>query len=115
MVLFSVRASRNGGATRGSQNGSARAPAHGSVTQSMPMMPVLPAGAPGAVSGPTTNLNIGMDYWGAPAIAPMRGKVHNTPGVLVSPGQSIPSELRLQVLSLFFSFLLCDVFFVDFF
>ncbi|CAA6667034.1 unnamed protein product [Spirodela intermedia] len=92
-----VRASRNGGTTRGSQNGSARAPAHGPVTQPMPMMPVLPAGGPGAVSGPTTNLNIGMDYWGSPAIAPMRGKVHNAPGgVLVSPGQSVPSELRLQ-------------------
>ena len=28
-------------------------------------MPISVAGAAGVVPGPTTNLNIGMDYWGA--------------------------------------------------
>ncbi|XP_028754686.1 bZIP transcription factor 16 [Neltuma alba] len=44
-------------------------------------MPISLAGAPGAVPGPTTNLNIGMDYWGAPtssATPVLHGKVPST-------------------------------------
>ncbi|KAI9111715.1 hypothetical protein K1719_017405 [Acacia pycnantha] len=43
-------------------------------------MPISVAGAPGAVPGPTTNLNIGMDYWGAPTstIPGLHGKVPST-------------------------------------
>ncbi|XP_052728005.1 bZIP transcription factor 16 isoform X3 [Vigna angularis] len=55
-----------------SQNGSS-APQNGVhsrpqtlVNQTMPAIPISTASAPGAIPGPTTNLNIGMDYWGTP-------------------------------------------------
>lgn len=79
----------------GTQNG-------GSNTQAMAVIPLAAAGAPGVVPGPTTNLNIGMDYWGASSAIPaMRGKVPSTPvaGGLVAPGSrdSVQSQLWLQV------------------
>uniref|UniRef100_A0A1D1YAU4 Transcription factor HBP-1a n=1 Tax=Anthurium amnicola TaxID=1678845 RepID=A0A1D1YAU4_9ARAE len=96
-----AEASQNGSAARSSQNVAAHATSQGPVTQPMSMMPMLPAAAPGGVTGPTTNLNIGMEYWSAPTlsqIAPVRGKVHNAPvgGVLVPSGQNIPPDLWLQ-------------------
>lgn len=69
----------------------------------MGMVPITAAGAPGAVTGPATNLNIGMDYWGAPssAMPAIRGKVPATPvaGGLVTPGSrdGAQSQLWLQV------------------
>jgi plant G-box-binding factor len=71
--LFTGDASQNGNSVHGPQNGG---PAI--VNQAMAMVPISGAGAaPLAVAGPTTNLNIGMDYWAAPnssAIPAMRGK-----------------------------------------
>jgi len=73
----------------------------------MPIMPMPAAGAPAGVGGPTTALNIGMDYWGAPtplSIPPAHGKVPATtvagavlPGGLAGSRENMPSELWLQV------------------
>uniref|UniRef100_A0A1D1XR61 Transcription factor HBP-1a n=1 Tax=Anthurium amnicola TaxID=1678845 RepID=A0A1D1XR61_9ARAE len=96
---FEAGASQNGSVTCGSQNGVARTPSQG-TTQPMSMVPMAPAATSGGVVGPTTNLNIGMEYWGVPSpsqIAPVRGKVPNASiGGLVPSGQNIPSELWLQ-------------------
>ncbi|XP_042417093.1 bZIP transcription factor 16-like isoform X4 [Zingiber officinale] len=80
-------------------------PSHTTSYPTMPLMPLLATGVPGAVPGPTTNLNIGMDYWVAPvssAIAPT-GKISATavtgstiPGTLVGVSGKVPSELWLQ-------------------
>ncbi|KAI4369911.1 hypothetical protein MLD38_018305 [Melastoma candidum] len=70
--------SQNGSAEHGHQNGGSSTP-QGTTNQSMA---VLPFPATGGVTGPATNLNIGMDYWGTPAapvIPAMRGKVPVTP------------------------------------
>ncbi|RRT37614.1 hypothetical protein B296_00053836 [Ensete ventricosum] len=66
---------------------------------------MLPAGVPGVVAGPTTNLSIGMDYWVAPttAIPPEHGKVlaaaatgAMVSGPLVGASEKVPSEIWLQ-------------------
>lgn len=98
------------------QNGGPNTP-HTMVNQTMPIMSMTPAGAPGVVPGPATNLNIGMDYWGTPAastIPTLRGKVPSTPvaGGIVTAGSrdSVQSQLWLQVnwfLSLFHFINLC--------
>lgn len=85
----------------------------------MGMVPI-PAPAVGAVSGvpgPTTNLNIGMDYWGAApssGMPGMRGKVSATPvaGGVVATGSrdNMQSQLWIQV-SLSLSFVPNIVFF----
>ncbi|XP_052171378.1 bZIP transcription factor 16-like isoform X2 [Diospyros lotus] len=72
----SFEGSRSGGAMHGSQNGGPNTPAT-MVSQTPAIVPMSAAGAP----GPTTNLNIGMDYWGAAtssALPALRGKA--TPG-----------------------------------
>ena len=95
--------SQNGGSAHGAQNGG-----HGATStimnQAMAVMPISAASASGALPGPTTNLNIGMDYWGAPASsnAPaIRGKVPSTPvaGGVVSTGSRdvVQSQIWLQV------------------
>ena len=79
----------------GTQNG-------GSNTQAMTVIPLAAAGAPGVIPGPTTNLNIGMDYWGASSAIPaMHGKVPSTrvAGGLVGSRDSVQSQLWLQVSS----------------
>lgn len=65
----------------------------------MSIMPMPAAGALSGVSGPSTNLHIGMDYLGTSSsysVPPVRGKVPATvvAGALV-PGSS--SELWVQV------------------
>ncbi|KAL8107657.1 bZIP transcription factor 16-like isoform X1 [Apium graveolens] len=48
------------------------------VNQPLSIVPISTAGTPGILPGPTTNLNIGMDYWGgatSAAIPAMRGQV----------------------------------------
>lgn len=85
------------------------------LNQTMAVVP-MPAGA---AVGPTTNLNIGMDYWGAPTSG-MRGKVPAaTPPVaagIVTAGSrdSSQSQLWLQVeffdLYLFTNLFLCILF-----
>lgn len=102
-----AEASQNDTTARGSQNGVSRAPAQATASQTIPIMPMPVAGVPGVVAGPTTNLNIGMDYWNAsnpPPIPPVRGKVPaaTVAGAMVSGGlvgsrENIPSELWIQV------------------
>ncbi|XAR54763.1 hypothetical protein NMG60_11030050 [Bertholletia excelsa] len=88
-----AEASRNGGLVHGSQNGGPHTP---------PAMVNLMPGAPGSV-GPTTNLNIGMDYWGAApssALPSLHGKAAPAPvaGGIVTAGSrdSMQSQLWLQ-------------------
>lgn len=79
------------------------------ANQAMPMVPI-PSQAVGAVSGvpgPTTNLNIGMDYWGAAQSSTMPamrgGKVPATPGIPATGSRdNMQSQLWIQVsLSIF--------------
>lgn len=69
----------------------------------MSIIPISASGAPGAVPGPATNLNIGMDYWGTPTpsnIPAMRGKVPSTvAGGMVTGGSrdNLQSQPWLQV------------------
>ncbi|XP_068468970.1 bZIP transcription factor 16 isoform X2 [Phaseolus vulgaris] len=63
---FEDEPSQNGTSAYTSQNGGISTPAT-VVNQNVPIIPISAGGAPGAVPGPTTNLNIGMDYWGTPA------------------------------------------------
>ncbi|XP_077247316.1 bZIP transcription factor 1-B-like isoform X2 [Tasmannia lanceolata] len=72
----------NGNTVRGSQNGVAYSSRRTMLNQPMAIMPMTPAGTPGGVAGPTTNLNIGMDYWGAPYPFPLpmlREKIPHEP------------------------------------
>lgn len=58
------------------QNGALNTP-HTVVNQTMSVVPMSVAGPLTTVPGPTTNLNIGMDYWGTPTsstIPAMHGK-----------------------------------------
>lgn len=67
------------------------------LSHQIAMVP-LPATPPGSIAGPTTNLNIGIDYWGTPSSSPipMHGKIPATAvGGAVVPGA--PSDLWLQV------------------
>lgn len=87
----------------GPQNGGPNTP-HSMVNQTMAIIPITAAGAPGAVPGPATNLNIGMDYWGTPAAPNMpalRGKVPSSQvaGGIVTAGSrdGVQSQLWLQV------------------
>ena len=105
-VSITGEASQNGSTAHGPQNGGPNAP-HAMVNAAMPVVPISTAGASTAVPGPTTNLHIGMDYWGTPAsstIPSIRGKVPSTPvaGGIVTPASrdSAQSQLWLQVHSL---------------
>ncbi|CAK9173458.1 unnamed protein product [Ilex paraguariensis] len=100
---FEAEASQNGNAVHGSQNGGPNTP-HSMVNQGMSFMPISAAGVQAGVPGPTTNLNIGMDYWGAATsstIPAMRGKVLSAPvaGGMVPAGsrESVQSQLWIQV------------------
>ncbi|XP_028095979.1 bZIP transcription factor 16-like isoform X2 [Camellia sinensis] len=92
----SLEASQNGGAMHGSQNGGPNA------HQTMAVMPMSAAGAPGAIPGPTTNLNIGMDYWGAATSSThpaLRGKTPPAPvagGMVTAGSRDIQSQLWIQ-------------------
>lgn len=95
--------SQNGNSVHGPHNGGPNNP-HSMVNQTMAIIPITAAGAPGAVPGPATNLNIGMDYWGTPAastIPALRGKVPSTQvaGGIVTAGSrdNVQSQLWLQV------------------
>ncbi|KAG6538201.1 hypothetical protein ZIOFF_003313 [Zingiber officinale] len=83
--------------TGGSQNGVSQTPSQAMLSHPMAMVP-LPATPPGSITGPTTNLNIGIDYWSTPSSSPipMHGKIPATAvGGAVVPGA--PSDLWLQV------------------
>ncbi|PKI45382.1 hypothetical protein CRG98_034187 [Punica granatum] len=94
-------ASQNGNSAHGPQNGGSSAP-HAMVNPSMPLVPITAAAPPGGVPGPTTNLNIGMDYWGAPASSPipaLRGKVPSAPvagGIVTAGSRDNQSQMWLQ-------------------
>ncbi|XP_022756749.1 bZIP transcription factor 16-like isoform X2 [Durio zibethinus] len=95
-------ASQNGSTAHGPQNGGPNAP-HAMVNAAIPIVPMSTAGAATAVPGPTTNLHIGMDYWGTPAsstIPAIRGQVPSTPvaGGMVTPASrdSVQPQLWLQ-------------------
>ncbi|KMZ67355.1 G-box-binding factor [Zostera marina] len=100
-----VDQTQNGGAARISQNGVSRAHSQPILNQPMSVIPVQTAGAH-AVSGPTTSLNIGRDYWGAhnqPPMASVRGEIAGAPGVgtmvpscVTGPRENIPSDLWMQ-------------------
>ncbi|KAJ8774048.1 hypothetical protein K2173_009479 [Erythroxylum novogranatense] len=94
-------ASENGGSAQGAQNGGQ---GNAVVNQPVSILPISATGAPGAIPGPATNLNIGMDYWGAPNSSTgtaIHGKVSSTPiaGAIVTTGSrdSVQSQLWLQV------------------
>ncbi|KAL7164800.1 hypothetical protein ACSBR2_040658 [Camellia fascicularis] len=92
----SLEASQNGGAMHGSQNGGPN------THQTMAVMPMSAAGAPGAIPGPTTNLNIGMDYWGSATSSThpaLRGKTPPAPvagGMVTAGSRDIQSQLWIQ-------------------
>ncbi|KAJ8754408.1 hypothetical protein K2173_002859 [Erythroxylum novogranatense] len=94
-------ASQNGGSAHGSQNGGQ---GNSIINQPTSIVPISATGAPAGLPGPATNLNIGMDYWGAPtssAIPALHGKVSSTApvaGALVTPGSrdTVQSQLWLQ-------------------
>ncbi|KAI5419060.1 bZIP transcription factor 16 isoform X2 [Lathyrus oleraceus] len=74
---FEDEPSQNGSSAHAPQNGVLNTP-HTVVNQTMSVVPMSVAGPLAAVPGPTTNLNIGMDYWGTPTsstIPAMHGKV----------------------------------------
>ncbi|KAL6533618.1 hypothetical protein OROHE_013451 [Orobanche hederae] len=98
----SQNGSQNGSSGHSSQNGG-RNSSHTMVNQMTSMVPISAIGAVSGVPGPTTNLNIGMDYWGAApssAIPGMRGKVSANPvaGGMVTTGSrdNIQSQLWIQ-------------------
>ncbi|XP_077236178.1 bZIP transcription factor 1-B-like isoform X2 [Tasmannia lanceolata] len=84
------------GGAEAAQNGVTRAPPiQTMVNQTMSMMAISPNGA----TGPTTNLNIGMDFWGGPAPSSTRGKVPVgaiVPANLMGLRDGVPSDLWLQ-------------------
>ncbi|XP_057521038.1 bZIP transcription factor 16-like isoform X2 [Amaranthus tricolor] len=89
--------SQSGNPAHVTQNGVLNVP-HSMVNHAMAMVPMTAPGAPAAVPGPATNLNIGMDYWGTPAsstIPAMRGKAPSAPGI-VPTGSRDQSPLWLQ-------------------
>ena len=81
-------------------------------------MPMSTHGAAGGMTGPATNLNIGMDYWGGPTASPMpllSGKVPAiSPRGAVIPtglvGPRDPSEHWVHVyIYIFFQLKSCEV------
>jgi plant G-box-binding factor len=67
--------SQNGNSVHAPQNGALNTPP--TVNQTMSVVPMSVTGPLTTVPGPTTNLNIGMEYWGTPTsstIPAMHGK-----------------------------------------
>ncbi|GKV10615.1 hypothetical protein SLEP1_g21956 [Rubroshorea leprosula] len=94
-------ASQNGSSARGPQNGGPNNTSHTIVNQTMSVVPISSVGGVAAIPGPTTNLHIGMDYWGGPvASAAICGNVPSTlvAGGIVAAGSrdNVQSQLWLQ-------------------
>ncbi|XP_016485271.1 bZIP transcription factor 16 isoform X1 [Nicotiana tabacum] len=94
-----AEASRNGNSAHSSQNGGTSA-SHSLINQTMPIMPMSAAGG---IPGPTTNLNIGMDYWSAaasPSIPAIHGKLPSASvaGGMVTAGSRdiVQSQMWIQ-------------------
>ncbi|XP_014520949.1 bZIP transcription factor 16 [Vigna radiata var. radiata] len=93
---FEDEPSQNGTSAYTPQNGSLSAPPT-AVNQTLPIIPISAGGAPGAVPGPTTNLNIGMDYWGTPASSNIPALARKVPSTAVAGSRdSVQSQLWLQ-------------------
>ncbi|KAL9269907.1 bZIP transcription factor 16-like protein [Drosera capensis] len=99
---LNANGAHNGSSVQGSQNGLPNA-SHSLGNPAMSLVPMTTAPAHGAVAGPTTNLNIGMDYWGTPApsaIPAIRGKVSSAAvgsGMMtVGSHDNMQSQLWLQ-------------------
>ncbi|KAL5178640.1 bZIP transcription factor 16 [Glycine soja] len=99
---FEDEPSQNGSLAYTAQNGGLNTP-HTVVNQTMSIIPISAGGAPGAVPGPTTNLNIGMDYWGTPASSNIPALGRKVPSTAVAGGMvtvgsrdSAQSQLWLQ-------------------
>ncbi|TKY58497.1 Transcription factor HBP-1a [Spatholobus suberectus] len=95
---FEDEPSQNGSSVHAPQNGVHNRPQ--TVNQTMSIIPISTASAPGAVPGPTTNLNIGMDYWGTPTsstIPALHGKVPSTAvaGGMITSGSQDGVQSRL--------------------
>jgi len=89
--------SQNGTSAYTPQNGGLSAPPT-VVNQTLPIIPISAGGAPGAVPGPTTNLNIGMDYWGTPASSNIPALARKVPSTAVAGSRdNVQSQLWLQV------------------
>lgn len=95
--------SQNGSPVHAPQNGVHNRP-QTVVNQTMSILPISTTSAPGAVPGPTTNLNIGMDYWGTPTsstIPALHGKVPSAAvaGGMIAAGSrdGVQSQVWLQV------------------
>lgn len=84
--------SQNGSSAPGSHNEVSGTPHHPMLNQAMTIMPMPPVGVPGTVAGPTTNLNIGMDYWGAPTPSSLPA-VHGKVSPATVPGSVVPNGL----------------------
>ncbi|XP_074574730.1 bZIP transcription factor 1-A-like isoform X3 [Curcuma longa] len=80
-----------------SQNGVTRTPSQAMLSHQMAIVP-SPATPPGVIAGPTTNLNIGMDYWGAPSssLVPIHGKGAAAPGAPSDHWLQDERELKRQ-------------------
>ncbi|KAM0860664.1 hypothetical protein ACQ4PT_046400 [Festuca glaucescens] len=85
------------GEIRSSQNGVSRSPSQAQLQQTITIMPMPSSGI---VPGPTTNLNIGMDYWAntASSSPAMHGKATPTsvPGAVVPPEPWMQDERELK-------------------
>ncbi|CAJ1931053.1 unnamed protein product [Sphenostylis stenocarpa] len=90
---FEDEPSQNGSSAYTPQNGGLNTP-HTVVNQTMPIIPISAGGAP----GPTTNLNIGMDYWGTPASSNIPALARKVPSTAAVAGSrdSVQSQLWLQ-------------------
>ncbi|XP_020084568.1 bZIP transcription factor 16-like isoform X1 [Ananas comosus] len=96
-----AEASQSGNVAHGSHNGISRTASQSKLNPAIPVIPMPASGAIGGVVGPTTNLNIGMDYWSTPsssAIPAIHGKVPSTaiPGALLPAEQWDERELKKQ-------------------
>ncbi|KAK6947365.1 Basic-leucine zipper domain [Dillenia turbinata] len=92
--------SQNGNSVHGPQIGFPATPTM--LNQGISVVPMA-AGGPSGVPGPTTNLNIGMDYWGAAtssSVPALHGKVPSTPvvgGIVTAESRdSVQSQLWIQ-------------------
>ncbi|XP_047047296.1 bZIP transcription factor 1-A [Lolium rigidum] len=85
------------GEIRSFQNGVSRSPSQAQLKQTLAIMPMPSSGL---VPGPTTNLNIGMEYWAntASSSPAMHGKVTPTaaPGAVVPPEPWMQDERELK-------------------
>ncbi|XP_016475751.2 bZIP transcription factor 16 [Nicotiana tabacum] len=81
----SADTSQNGNAAHGSQNGGTGGAPHSMINQTMAIAPISAAAA-GGIPGPTTNLNIGMDYWGAATASSIPAIHGNVPPASVAGG-----------------------------